>query len=54
MTLLDVAVGPIIFIFGLGLILLIAFVAFVTYFSIKALRKIKKDVNNARDKEIDK
>jgi hypothetical protein len=43
MNLLDVAVGPLYLIFGLG-ILLIAFVVFLLFFiAIKLIIKIKKD-----------
>ncbi len=41
--LLDVAVGPFILIFGIGILLLVAVITGLVYFSVKAIIKIKKE-----------
>lgn len=43
MYLLDVAVGPIIIIFGLALLLIVAVVVALVVFSVKAIKKIKAE-----------
>ena len=52
MVLLDVLFGPVILIFEVGLIILVVVVTLLIYFSMKALKNIRKDILNVnRDQE---
>ncbi|MBN2605339.1 MAG: hypothetical protein JXR62_05935 [Bacilli bacterium] len=44
--LLDVAVGPVYLIMGIGLLLALVLIFFLVFFSIKLIVKIKKDNRN--------
>jgi hypothetical protein len=50
MTLLDVAVGPVIVVFGLMLVGIIVGVLVLVIFSVKVIKKIKQDVHERESK----
>lgn len=43
MYLLDVAVGPILVLFGLGLLLILGIIGLIVFFAVKALLKIRSN-----------
>lgn len=53
MYMLDVAVGPVIVIFGLLLLFILAIVVVLVVFSVRAIRKIKTEVE-LRERDVKK